>query len=367
LDDLPLNVSRETLAQNKVLKVMAKKITRKVLEMLRKLADEGAGESGDEGEKGEDDAIEISDKPKDYQAFWKQFGKSIKLGVIDDKSNRKQLTQLLRYVTSKSEGKFVSLESYVERMKEEQKYIYYLTGENLETVQTSPYLERLKKHDVEVVFMTDPLDEYVVNALPDFDGNQLMSVAKKDLKIPGVEENVEELQKEFKPLTTYLEKVYAKKVEKVEVGTRITSSPAILVTGQYGWTANMERIMKAQTFAESDKFNYMASKKTMEINPYHPIIKELKRKVEGGNEEEALADLANLVYDAALINSGFSIGDSKDFTSRVHRVVALGLGLDPHAAPEEPSGSASDSSSSGGEEGEVEADAQVGAGLHEEL
>jgi len=362
-DDLPLNVSRETLAQNKVLKVMAKKITRKVLEMLRKLAEGGKGEEEEE-EKKEDDGIEIADTAKDYETFWKNFGKSIKLGCIDDRSNRKQLSQLLRYVTSKSDGKPVSLESYIERMKEDQKYIYYLTGENLESVQNSPFLERLKKHDLEVVFMTDPLDEYVVNAMPDFDGNQLMSAAKKDLKIAGVEDNLAELQAEYKDLTAYLEKLYGKKVEKVEVGTRITSSPAVMVTGQYGWTANMERIMRAQTFADAEKFNYMASKKTMEINPQHPIIKELKRKVAAGNEEEALADLSNLVYDAALVNSGFTITDVKDFASRIHRVISVGLVIDPHAQIEEIPAS----TGAANEEGEAVEEAKMGGpGLHEDL
>jgi len=367
-DDLPLNVSRETLAQNKVLKVMAKKITRKVLEMLRKLAEGGKKEDEEDEEAGESDGIEIADTAKDYETFWKQFGKSIKLGVIDDRANRKQLLPLLRYVTSKSDGKPISLETYVDRMKEDQKHMYYLTGENLEQIQNSPFLERLKKHDLEVIFMADPLDEYVVNAVPDFDGNPLQNAAKKDLKIPGVEDNLEELQKEFQPLTSYLEKVYGKKVEKVEVGSRIISSPAVLVTGTYGWTANMERIMRAQTFADSDKYNYMTGKKTMEINPHHPIIKEFLSKVQAGEStnDDALGDLANLVYDAALINSGFSINDSTEFAKRIHRVVSLGLGIDPASQPEEgakASGSKTDHSEPPAAEGAA-ADEEP---LHEEL
>jgi len=343
-DDLPLNVSRETLAQSKVLKVMAKKITRKVLEMLTKLAEGGQAEDAD-AEEG--DEIAIGDRSGDYEAFWKQYGKSLKLGIIDDRTNRPKLAKLLRYVTSKSEGQLASLDQYVERMKEDQKHIYFITGESLEAVQNSPMLERLKKLDLEVIYMVDALDEYVVGSLTDYEGHALQSVTKKDLTLPGVEDNLEDLQKEFNPLCEYLKKIYGKNVEKVELGTRITSSPAVLVTAQYGWTANMERIMRAQTFGDAEKYSYMAAKKTMEINPYHPIIKELKHKVESGADDKGLEDLAHLMYDAALVNSGFQISDASDFAKRITRVLSLGLGVDPDAESEVPSTPTSSSSKDG--------------------
>jgi heat shock protein beta len=343
-DDLPLNVSRETLAQSKVLRVMAKKITRKVLEMLTKLAE---GKSEDSEEDAAEDEVTIADRSGDYEAFWKQYGKSLKLGVIDDRANRPKLAKLLRYVTSKSDGKLVSLDQYVEGMKEDQKLIYYITGENLESVQNSPMLERLKKLDLEVLYMVDPLDEYVVGSVTEYEGNPLQSVTKKDLKLPGVDDNIEELQKEYSALCDYLQKVYGKKVEKVEVGTRITSSPAVLVTAQYGWSANMERIMRAQTFADADKYSHMASKKIMEINPHHSVIKELRSKVDSGADEKGLEDLAHLMYDAALVNSGFQITDSAEFAKRITRVVSLGLGVDP---PTESETSSTPSASKGRDE-----------------
>jgi len=175
--------------------------------------------------------------------------------------------------------------------------------------------------------MVDPLDEYVVGSLTEYDGHTLQSVAKKDLDLPGVDDDIEALQKEFTPLCDYLKKLYTKSVEKVEIGTRITSSPAVLVTATYGWTANMERIMKAQTFADNEKYAYMQAKKIMEINPHHPIIQELNSKVVGGVDDKGVDDLAWLMYDAALVNSGFQIGDSAEFAKRITRVLSVGLGV----------------------------------------
>jgi len=340
-DDLPLNVNREQLAQHKVLKVMAKKLTRKVLEMLGKLA---AGKKMDDTEEEEEEKKE--GEPKDlaeneqYQTFWENFGKSIKLGVIDDRQNKAKLSKLLRFTTSKSEGKPISLESYVERMKENQKYIYYITGESTDAVANSPFMERLKKRDLEVIYMTDPLDEYVAQTLTEFDGNTLMSITKADLKLPGDEkekETLEKLKEEYKPLTEWLKGVYGDRVETVTVSKRLGQSPCVLVTGQYGWSANMERIMKAQTFADPSKASYMFSKKTMELNPRHPLVQELKKKAAEDSKDKALEDMANLMYDAALVQSGFSIQNQQVFAQRVHRVMSAGLGVDPNAVvPEEP-------------------------------
>jgi len=353
-DDLPLNVSRETLAQSKVLKVMAKKITRKVLEMLKSLADKGK-QKKDEEESSED--IEITtEKGADYAKFWQQYGKSIKLGVIDDRANKNKLLPLLRYVTSKSNGTAVGLDEYVERMKENQKHIYYITGESLDQVQNAPFIERLKKKDIEVVYMVDPLDEYVVQAVTEYEGNQLMSVTKGNLKLDDDESDLETLKEEYKDLASWLQKIYGKKIQKVTVGFRTLSSPAILVTGEYGWSANMERIMKAQTFADQEKYAYMMSKKTMEINPYHPIIKELKNKAAASPDDKALHDLADLLYDSALVSSGFQLSDGKDFADRINRVVALGLDVDPEAPVTEPPAQAKKSKGDEHEEA-----------LHEEL
>jgi len=341
-DDLPLNVSRETLAQNKVLKVMAKKITRKVLEMLRKLADKGKKKKDDEDEKEkEEDEEEDGDSKttaEDYATFWEQYGKSIKLGLIDDRANKAKLIKLLRYQTSKSNGKLASLEDYVDRMKDKQKIIYFITGESIGAVENSPFLERLKKKDYEVIYMVDPLDEYVTSSLTEFDGNQLQSVTKADLKIDGDDSvKFEALKTEYKDFTEFLKKTYGDKVEKVTISNRVSQSPCVLVTSQYGWSANMQRIMNAQTFSDASKQQWMIPKKTMEINPRHPIIQSLKAKSEKEAEDPALKDLVNLLYDAALVQSGFSMTDNNDFAKRIHRVVSLGLDVDPSAeVPQEP-------------------------------
>jgi len=339
-EDLPLNVSRETLAQSRVLKVMAKKITRKVLELLKKTSD--AEKKAEDVEEEEDAAAaEEAKKAADlYPKFWKQFGKSIKLGCIDDRANRAKLAKLLRFETTKSEGKMISLEDYVDRMDAKQKHIYYITGENLESVKNSPFLERLVSKNLEVVYMVDALDEYLVQSLTEFDGTPLQSITKEGLKL-GDEDKLAKQKEELKPLTDWLGGVYGERVEKVTVSNRIAKSPCVLVSGQFGWSANMERIMKAQTFANADEATWLHSKKTMEVNPRHPIIKELAAKVaELGDAEgdaarpQNLVDLANLLYDSALLSSGFQMRDTADFSRRIQRVIATGLSIDPAAEAE---------------------------------
>jgi len=285
----------------------------------------------EEGEIIEED-YDFDDDEDEYDTFWKAYGKSIKLGIIDDRANKAKLIKLLRYQTSKSNGKWASLDEYVDRMKDKQKIIYYVTGESVSAVENSPFLERLKKKDYEVIYMVDPLDEYVTSSLTDYDGNQLQSVTKADLKIDGDDTaKFEALKTEFKDFTSFLQKIYGDKVEKVTISNRVSQSPCVLVTGQYGWSANMERIMKAQTFSDSSKQQWMVPKKTMEINPRHPVIQSLKSKSEKDAEDPALKDLVNLLYDAALVQSGFSMTDTADFAKRIHRVVSLGLDVDPNA------------------------------------
>jgi heat shock protein beta len=293
--------------------------------MLIKKDDSESDETA-EGEKAE------GKKESEYDTFWKNFGKSIKLGCIDDKANKAKLTKLLRFVTNKSDGKLISLEDYVERMKTKQKYIYYITGESLESVKNSPFLEKLNARGLEVIYMIDPLDEYLVQSMTEFEGTTLMSVTKEGLKLDDSDKDKLAKQKEeFKDLTSWLQGVYGDKVEKVVVSNRINKSPMVLVTGQYGWSANMERIMHAQTFANAQDASWLHSKKTLEINPFHPIIKELKTKTSADPSDKSLTDLAMLLYDAALLQSGFAMKEPNDFASRIHRVVSNGLDVDPNA------------------------------------
>merc|ERR1711939_1251632 len=334
-DDLPLNVSRETLQQHKVLKVMGKKLVRKALEMLRKMAQESKKDEDEGDEKKDDKDEKKDDKPKTdkYMDFWKEFGKNIKLGLIEDSSNRTKLSKLLRFKTSKSGDKLISLEQYVENMKDWQKDIYYISGSSLEEVQKSAFLEKCKAKDVEVLFLTDPIDEYAVQNLTEFDGKKLQAVTKEGLSFGDEDEKVvekrEKIYKEqLKPVTDGLAKVLGSKVEKVVISTRVVQSPAVLVTSKYGYSANMERIMKSQAFADQKQASYMMSKKTMEVNPRHPIVTELNKLLKDNADSEDAKDLGNLLYDTALINSGFTMEKTDEFAARMYRVLQKNLKLD---------------------------------------
>merc|ERR1711937_648565 len=292
---------------------------------------EEKGEKDEEAEKKDDK--EEEEKVDPYIEFWEQFGKSIKLGLVEDSSNRTKLSKLLRFKTSKSEGKWISLEQYVENMKEDQEFIYYISGESLEAVENSPFLEQCKKRGLEVLFLVEPIDEYAVLNLTEFDGKRLMSVTKEGLKFGGDEDELdakrEKMYKEkFDKLTTFLKETYGKTVEKIAISNRLQNTPCVLVTSQYGYSANMERIMKSQAFSDAKKSSYLFSQKTMEINPRHPIIRELNKRVSGdGDVSDEVKDLALVLLDTALLHGGFHMEDSKDFSARMYRVMKSGLGL----------------------------------------
>eukprot|EP00941_MAST-03F_sp_MAST-3F-sp1_P001288 g1288.t1 len=343
-DDLPLNVSRETLQQHKVLKVMAKKLTRKVLEMLRKLAQkhEKEAEEATEGEEeAEGEEAEDSEEKEDpYVAFWDKFGKNIKLGLIEDSSNRTKLSKLLRYETNKSDGKFISLEQYVDNMKDWQKSIYYIAGDSKESVEKSPMLEVLTSKGLEVIYMTDPIDEYAVQNLTEFDGKRLQSATKEGLQFGDEDETnatrkLELYKEKLTSLTDYLKGVYGDKIGKIQVSNRITSSPVVLVSSQYGYSANMEKIMKSQAFADPKRASFMTSKKTMEVNPRHPIITKLQAAIDADSEDENAKNIAWLLHDTALLHSGFSMEDSSAFAKRMFSLMQKGLNLDSLELEEE--------------------------------
>merc|ERR1719265_1671379 len=245
--------------------------------MLRKLAQKSGDEDEDEDEEEGDDEDDEEESKDPYIGFWNKFGKNIKLGIIEDSANRSKLTKLLRYKSSMSGEGFTSLEEYVENMKDWQKAIYYIAGESVESVEESPFLEKCKAKDVEVLYMVDPIDEYAIQHVTEFDGKKLQSVTKEGLKFGDGDEDLEKrrmaLYKEtFKPLTDYLKTLYGDAVTKVAVSKRIETTPTVIVTSQYGNSANMERIMRAQAFSEKQNMQMMQTQKTMELNPRHPII-----------------------------------------------------------------------------------------------
>merc|ERR1712079_205894 len=263
-----------------------------------------------------------------YKKFYEQFGKNLKLGIHEDSTNRKKLSGHLRFFTSASGDEMCSLSDYVSRMKENQKNIYYITGESKEVVAVSSFVEKLKKRGLEVVYMTEPIDEYVVQQLKEFDGKNLVSVTKEGLELPEDDEKKESDMKKFEGLCKVMKDILDKKVEKVVVSSRLVSSPCCIVTSQYGWTANMKRIMKAQALRDTSTMGYMAAKKHLEIIPDHSIVENLRQRAETDKNDKSVKDLVLLLFETSLLSSGFSLEAPAVHARRIHRMIKLGLGID---------------------------------------
>jgi molecular chaperone HtpG len=323
-EDLPLNISREMLQQSKILKVIRKNLVKKCMELFE----------------------EIAEDKDNFKKFYEAFGKNIKLGIHEDSTNRKKLSEFLRYHTSSSGDETVGLKEYVARMKDNQTAIYYITGESKDVVANSAFVERVKKRGFEVVYMVDPIDEYCVQQLKEFDGKKLVSVTKEGLELPESEEEKKKFEEDkvsYEKLCKVMKDILDKKVTKVSVSNRLVSSPCCIVTGEYGWTANMERIMKAQALRDSSTMGYMASKKSLEINPDHSIMKTLRERVEKDQDDKTAKDLVVLLFETSLLTSGFSLEEPQSHATRIYRMIKLGLDITDDDEEEEQAAGASSS------------------------
>merc|ERR1719456_1251119 len=357
-DDLPLNVSREQLQQSKIMKVISKKLVRKILELMKKLAKEEDSGDEDEDEEKEDKEDEEEEKEKKeekkdkkdeesgWSKFYKEFAKNLKMGCYEDDSNRSKLSKLLRFQTSKSEGKEISLDKYLDRMAESQESIYYMSGESLDIMAKAPAMQIFKKKELEVLMLSDHLDEPCIQKLADYEGKKFVSIQKADVKLDETEEEKKRFSKlkdMYKPLTDWwkekltdlTEKGAMKdagvKIEAVSLSKRLTDSPVVVVTSQFGYSAQQEKIMKAQAFQNKDQISMMSGRKTLEVNANHPVVIDLLSKIKDDKENPAALDTAQVLFQTALIESGYEIADPSALVNRVYRLMSKELGVDPDA------------------------------------
>ena len=310
-EDLPLNISREMLQQSRVMRVIRKNIVKRSIELFQ----------------------ELSEDEDKYTKFYEQFSKNIKLGIHEDSTNREKLSKLLRYHSSNSDT-MISLEHYITNMPENQQEIYYMTGESMDSIKHSSFVKGVTSKGYEVLLMNEPIDEYVLQQLTEYDGKKLASITKEGFELP---ENAEEkktfsdLKTDYESTCSSIQTILKDRCEKVVLSNRLNDSPCCIVTGQFGWSANMERIMKAQTMGDNSSMAYMMSKKTLEINPYHTIVKELKNKLalDDDMSKKININIVNLMYDTALIDSGFTLEHTSLFSNRIYNMLEMGLGVEP--------------------------------------
>ena len=300
-NDIPLNVSREILQQNKIIKQIKNVIVKKVIELI----------------------TELSDDDEKFNKFYESYSKMLKLGVHEDSKNRDKLVELLRFYSSKDKEKLVTLKEYVEEMKEEQSSIYYICGDNKDVLSQSPLIEKIRKKGYNVLYFTDTIDEYMVQNVREYNNKKLVDVSKEGIKFD--EDNLKKMEEDNKDFMAFIKETLGGKVSDVKITDRLQDTPCVLVTAEFGWTANMERIMKAQALRDNNMDTFMSSKKIMELNMEHIILRTLKEKSLVENEKSACVDVIKLLYDNALLGSGFVLEDPNEYAKKVNRMIEIGF------------------------------------------
>ncbi|KAL6538841.1 hypothetical protein OROMI_025167 [Orobanche minor] len=306
-DDLPLNVSREILQESRIVRIMKKRLVRKTFDMIQDLSE--------------------SENKEDYKKFWENFGKFMKLGCIEDTGNHKRLTPLLRFFSSKSNDELISLDDYVENMGTNQKAIYYLATDSLKSAKSAPFVEKLVQKGIEVLYLIDPIDEVAIQNLQTYKEKKFADISKEDLEL-GDEDEVKEREtkKEYTLLCDWIKQQLGDKVAKVQISKRLSSSPCVLVSGKFGWSANMERLMRAQTLGDTSSLEFMKGRRILEINPDHPIVKDLNAACKNAPESTDAKRAVELLYDTALISSGFTPDSPSELGNKIYEMMAMALG-----------------------------------------
>lgn len=305
-NDLPLNVSREILQESRIVRIMRKRLVRKAFEMIQ--------------------GISLSENKDDYDKFWENYGKHLKLGCIEDRENHKRLAPLLRFFSSQSDEFTISLDEYVENMKPDQKDIYYIASDSVTSAKNTPFLEKLLEKDLEVLFLVDPIDEVAIQNLKSYKEKNFVDISKEDLDLGDKNEDKEkEIKQEFGQTCDWIKKRLGDKVASVQISNRLSSSPCVLVSGKFGWSANMERLMKAQTVGDTSNLDFMRSRRVFEINPEHPIIRTLNEAYRSTPDDEEALRAIDLLYDAALVSSGFTPENPAQLGGKIYEMMNMAL------------------------------------------
>ncbi|XP_054819043.1 heat shock protein 90-6, mitochondrial [Prosopis cineraria] len=305
-NDLPLNVSREILQESCIVRIMRKRLVRKTFDMIL--------------------GISLSENREDYEKFWENFGKYLKMGCIEDRENHKRIAPLLRFFSSQSEDEMISLDEYVENMKPDQKDIYFIAADSVTSAKNTPFLERLLERDLEVLFLVDPIDEVAIQNLKSYKEKNFVDISKEDLDIGDKnEEKEKEVKQEFGQTCDWIKKRLGDKVANVQISNRLSSSPCVLVSGKFGWSANMERLMKAQTMGDTASLEFMRSRRVFEINPNHPIIRNLSAAFKSNPDDQDALKTIDLLYDAALVSSGFTPENPAQLGGRIYEMMGMAI------------------------------------------